>query len=468
MDGDDLVDTSFLRPVDVPRLARELNLDARASERPTLSEAERKSADAAFVLDVSNKLNGQRQTAEQDLWKRLDTVQQLMLSHSARVNFAKCKNESEADLNDMRVLLRKEEGELTERSAFYHQELMSFESYRMRRKLRGPAKAAPSGLTAFMDLMFIWLAEGILNMYFFKVGEKSGALGGLILALLISAVNISICLAIGLFVTKLKNSVSLTLKLVGVAFSVVFVPILVYAHYCIAQYRAQEQLASETKQLLTASQYWANTLQSVQDHPFEFTDPISFLLFLISLGFGIYAWKKGYDHGDPYPGYTKRYKDYRAHREHFEKLQNYVLDCLVTTRDGIVGRISEFIDEVGPSLVAMEQNASNASVLVGHLQAFRDSCDQATIILANRYFSADGGAPAALIAQYSVSSFDEVLRQRFDVQLSNLRDSVTRAQTSAQTATAEADQYRRLAIAEINAVISRLDKLRGSTDAVPA
>lgn len=468
MDGDDLVDTSFLRPVDVQRLADDLKVDAKASNRSNLNSAERHTADASFLLDISNLLNGRRQTAEQDVWKRVDTIQQLMMSQAARVNFAKCKNESEADLNDMRVLLRKEEGELAERSAFYHQELKSFEEYRFKRRLAGPAKPAKSGITSFMDLTVIWFLEGAINMYFFKVGEKSGALGGLILALLISAVNIGVCLAVGLYVTKLKNSVSIPLKVIGIVGSVAFLPLLVFGHYCIAQYRAQEQIAAEAKQLLTATQYWAGMIQYIKQHPFEFTDLVSLLLFLISLGFGLYAWHKGYDHGDAYPGYTKRYKDYRTHREHFEVMQNYLLDGLVSTRDRIVQRISEFIDDVGPSLIAMEQNASTASVLIGHLRAFRESCDQAQMLLLNRYYAAEGGAPPELISQTANLLTDEAIKQRFEVLLDTMRKSLGLAQDSARGATSEADQYRRMAIDEINSVIGRLDKLKATNDALPA
>src|SRR5581483_4955094 len=154
-----------------------------------MSDAEKRAADSTFVLDTSNVLNGRRQTAEQDLWKRLDTIQQLIFSQAARVGFAKCKNESEADLNDMRILLRKDEGELAERSAFYQQELKSFEQYRFKRMLSGPAKVEPPFLAAFLDLIFIWVLEAGINMYFLQVGEKNAWIGAAILALLISAVN---------------------------------------------------------------------------------------------------------------------------------------------------------------------------------------------------------------------------------------------------------------------------------------
>jgi len=463
----DLVDTSFLRPVDVQRLASELNVDARAAKRKQLAEVEQKSADSSFVLDASNMLNGKRQTAEQDVWKRLDTLQQLMLTQAARVSFAKCKNESEADLNDMRVLLRKHEGDLVERSAFYQQELNSFETYRFRRKLTGPAKSANPPLQAFMDLFAIWVLEGAMNMYFFQVGEKNAWLGAIILALLISLVNISVSLAVGYYITKLKNSISIPLKIIGVLGTAIYLPVLVAAQYAIAQYRAQEQLAGDAKHLLSATQYWTNTLHYIQQHPFQFSDIISLLLFFVSLGFGIYAWRKGYSYGDPYPFYTSRYEAYKKHRHSFEDLQNEILDELVDTRNLIVDRISEFIDDVGPSLVAMEQNATTSSVLVGHLHAFRESCDNAKALLLNRYYSSEGGAPAELLTRADDSSGQGSTQQRFHTLLESMRKSLIAAQEIASGATTEADRYRQLAIQEINSVIDRLDKLKATANAKP-
>ena len=374
MRGPDLRDVSYLTPLDGERFLDELDLAGRAQRRKSAGEADRMSEDAGFRSRLEARLDALRQTAANDTQKRLNMMGDLIHQHAASIDFTRTETEIAADLSRMKVEAGAAAGEIETLYERYREQRAHFAEFRARRGLRRPAAPPPNVLRYTLVLYVLWVLEAAMNMLFFAGGNVMGLAGGFVLALLVSSVNIGAAFAVGFLLTKWINSVFLLRKAIGWLSSLVFLPLLIAGHFVVAHYRAQQMLAAEEGEFLANSEYFALAVAALFENFWVLPDFESYILLIIGTGFGPYAWWKGYHFGDRYPGYTKEYKDLEEHRLDYEWARDDLVQRLEGVRDTAIGRITAFIDSVGPSVQAMLANAAAARSLVEHYRTFLKSC----------------------------------------------------------------------------------------------
>ncbi|MGY2135865.1 hypothetical protein ACW9I8_04510 [Pseudomonas reactans] len=154
------------------------------------------------------------------------------------------------------------------------------------------------------------MLESVINASFFASGMVGGLLAGVTMALCLALINILGAFFIGRLTTNI-NHVQPTRRLVGyllLLFAVLWTcaigGLVAYCRFVMPQ--IQDETVGDLHLI------WQNI--STLTNPFDSLESIA--LFIVTVVFGLIALVDGYKWSDPYPGYSKIYK------QHFEKFQD--------------------------------------------------------------------------------------------------------------------------------------------------
>ena len=174
-----------------------------------------------------------------------------------------------------------------------------FNTFKTNNKLKHVPDYPESYQLYIAFLLAILLGETILNGIYFAQGSEYGILGGAIYALGIAAVNIAISFKLGQ-ATTYKNHIKNRLKTLGfLSIFGVLAWVGVY-NLLVAHYRQQIDVDIDNAGTLAVKLF----IQS----PFALDKFEYWVLFLVGLLFGLFAYTEGYLWDDRYPGYGKLYR----------------------------------------------------------------------------------------------------------------------------------------------------------------
>jgi hypothetical protein len=196
------------------------------------------------------------------------------------------------------------------------------EQFKSKNKLNREADYPTSRWKTFGILLIALITEGMLNGFFFADGSDSGLLGGIVIALMVAALNISFGFILGWKVIPYKNLIVKWKSNLSVVFSVTFLLIPLVFNLFIAHYREALIKAPDD-----AGSY---VFESINNGWFTVSDLNSWLLFGVGIIFFILASFKGYSVDDVYPGYGK-----------FARLRDQALDLLNEEREDTLSHIDE-------------------------------------------------------------------------------------------------------------------------------
>jgi hypothetical protein len=236
---------------------------------------------------------------------------------------------------------------------------MEFEIFRkehLRRDLphysRGIQKAAKVVFAVFLAVV-----DGLFNASFFASGLAGGLIDGFIQAFVAASVNVAACLAIGWVGIRYIHHIDTVKKLGGwIALLAGFV-VPVIMGLAISHYREALIAGLETAQIVARD----NLFQS----PLGLREVSSWLLFLLTLAFGLVALWDGYAMDDPYPGYGK------LHRRLVQAEDEY---------NNAIASLSEHLDDLKEKILQQIQEAldqsENAIVRIKNVIADKERCGQ--------------------------------------------------------------------------------------------
>ena len=303
--------------IEIEQVARELELESEAKK---LAAQGLPSADQTVLTmpegKVVQRIEKVRREAVAWATARMDTLNDALARRdvSALVNHALSaertfERRAASRLAEHEMLVK----ELAANAAARHREL---EEFRARNYLTRSA-TYPEGSAVFARyalLLALIVFEGAANAYFFSQGLESGLIGGFLAAGLFAAVNLVTAFVIGKFAMPLVFHVHTVLKVLGVlaiAFACVWVTAM---GLTIAHFR-DALMADLTEPARIA---WL----SLRGAPFALHDMMSWLLFLISVLFAVFALFDGLSSDDRYPGYGHVARRARqAREEYLDELQ---------------------------------------------------------------------------------------------------------------------------------------------------
>jgi hypothetical protein len=216
--------------------------------------------------------------------------------------------------------------------------------------------------------VFLVVVEAAVNMSFFAQGLRGGLIAGFFQAFIAAGFNVAAGLAIGRIGIPFINHVQPSYRLggwiaLGVALAIMLALALGVAHYREALMHGAASAQSEA-------------IKSFVSSPFGLMELSSWLLFAVSMGFGIIALFDGYKMSDPYPGYKKVYVKWQeaeaAYRSGVQQLRDHInkkkeetlkrIDGTAAQIQGAIVRMRELIntkakgrERIGNQLLVSQQ-----------------------------------------------------------------------------------------------------------------
>lgn len=298
--------------IDIDSLSRELDLE---KEGWMLAVQNLPAADQTVLTmpeaKVVQRIEKSRREAVAWASGRLDSINEalssrdvtVLVNHALSVERTFERN-AMSRLSEHELLVK----ELANHAAIRNREL---EQFKQRHGITRPA-TYPEGSAVFARyalLLALIVVEGIANAYFFSRGLESGLIGGFIAAGLFAAVNLLVAFVVGKFGVPYVCHSQIVLKLFGIAAALFGVVWVISMGLTIAHFR--DALVGGIAEPARAA--WT----AFRAAPFELQDIMSWLLFLISVLFAVFALFDGLSSDDRYPGYGAVARRARQAREEY-------------------------------------------------------------------------------------------------------------------------------------------------------
>jgi hypothetical protein len=184
-----------------------------------------------------------------------------------------------------------------------------FNNFRKRHNLERPPRDYESKAFKLWFLVLLLAIEAVLNGFFLAKGSEFGLVGGVVQAMIIAGLNISVGVAVGRFAAPWLSYRSWTTKVLAAVAILVYLGLAFGFNLAVAHYRT-----AMTGDPFDAS---VNAYRDLRAHAFGIEDLESWGLFVMGLMFSLFAAYDGWRLDDPYPGYGQRM------RQNLEALQKY-------------------------------------------------------------------------------------------------------------------------------------------------
>ena len=240
--------------------------------------------------------------------------------------------------------------------------------FRERHGLRRPAKHFEGWLKfTLVTIIFIGV-EAALNAYMFSRGNEQGLLGGLLTALIFSAVNVIGSLMFGIAGCGLNHS-SWMRKLSGFLALLAWIAFAVALNLTVAHFR----------DLIDAQVGWGEAVQmavpALQADPFGLTSMDSWFLLAIGAIISIFAFLKGWNTFDSFPGYSRVERDLLLAREKHQDHFDQAIEELTDKREQAIEELRDADQQVRDGISQAIDALYGHSTLNSHLRTFLSQCD---------------------------------------------------------------------------------------------
>lgn len=210
-----------------------------------------------------------------------------------------------------------------------------------------------------LSWIFLCIAiETVINAFFFE--NQNGLLGGAVVALAISVVNLGSAGVLGYFF-RYKNHHDVLAQSLGWLCVVFFFFITVYMNAVFSAFRYEYQLVADPSELReTANAFRTAISHAVTIFYFNipFNDILSFVLFFIGCLLGGYAFYKGYTFDDPYPGYGAR-----------DRRHKLAAERVVAAELEIRERLRVILERKKGDIIALKNTLTGEGIKVAQMEA---------------------------------------------------------------------------------------------------
>ena len=243
------------------------------------------------------------------------------------------------------------------------------------------------GLWKWATLCFaLILAESFMNGFFFQETSVRGLVGGIIIALGISLVNV-ISASFAGHAYRQKNHTKLLRKFAGFLFLIVGTWLAVFINFLVGHFRD-----------LTATIPWDEAAGAAFERVIAGHVRMQSLDAWLLTGLGmliaaIAGWK-AYEALDPYPGYGRVAKNFGTKRDEWQDLLEETFEALIETRDKATTALRDECDKLQERFDTAEVARAGLLTLMDRRRDFLRECDQITDDLLAVYRDANRKARA--------------------------------------------------------------------------
>ena len=287
-----------------------------AQHRPPTGQTALDSNEAELVAEASRCLRGEHRL----LQSRLQEPSKAVADVQARIDVLRAAP-SEAGLEtelgtSLEQLLQRGRARLIDLMELRMRHEVGLRYFKQTHGITTPATFPVSVRAHVIWVLIAAILESVANSVFFR--NESGLLGGFVVAIGVSALNIGTAFFLG-YSFRYKNLAGTRDRVVGWGSLALFVGLTLFFNALFAAFRsAYESIAdSSDPQLLrdafTSAMNEAPRIFILDAHLADF---MSFILFGVGILLSVFAFYKGYTLDDPYPDYGAK------SRAHLEALEN--------------------------------------------------------------------------------------------------------------------------------------------------
>lgn len=366
-----------LYPLDVLKLSKELDLEEQAK---TLGQLGLPSANAQTLSGPESLILQRVEKARQDYvdWAMLRL--NILNNDMAKFKFTdevnrtlqvdqEFEREASAIITERENLLR----DLADRAKEYKAALISFKkSNNLDREADYPSSSRKFFLYSLLILMVV--LEGLFNAGFFSQGISTGLIGGFAYAVILATMNVCLAFCFGKFLVKWVVHKHLGLKILGLIFILIAASLLMAMALTIAHFRDSLSMGVTDPAIVA--------LQALQIAPFTLRDVFSWLLFSLTLFFGIAATLDGFFIDDIYPGYGKVTRNAISGLEEYEEELGNLRSELNNLKEKKLEYLDDEIRRLQAALATYEGLIQDKISTVSRLQnAFHDADNSLNALL---------------------------------------------------------------------------------------
>lgn len=248
------------------------------------------------------------------------------------------------------------------------------ESYRWRNRFREihrlerPAHDFSGWGNVFALAIILIVLEAAMNSYLFSKGNEFGLLGGIIVAAIVSLVNVGFSMLLG-YLARYIRVRNLLLKLMGLAAIALWAGFAATINLAVAHFR------DGLEQGLEWTAAAERAVPSLLAAPLQLATVESWLLVGLGVLISTLAFRKGWHTDDAYPGYGPVERDLDRARRRYEEELEAALSDLQQRRDDAIGELQDASDQVRDAITEAVDSLFGQSSLVAHLDAFTEQCD---------------------------------------------------------------------------------------------
>jgi hypothetical protein len=287
-----------------------------------------------------------------------------------------CKSHSSQDLVESTfcAVLNKRDHSLVSVCADEMTARAALNGFRSRNGIKDLASYPPDRLFHFSLLILFVVIETAVNAFFYE--GATGILGGALIALSVSVVNMGVAAFLGgLF--RYSNLPETKFKLIGYGSLLVFILAgfvmnLIFSTFRMQYQILQNQIVDSNLAEADASQMAESFKVAVTDAfsvfalHFPTIDLMSFILFFIGIGCSVIAFWKGYTFDDKYPGHGESDRHHKAIEKTFVEAKDLIFEEAVASVTQVAHEVdalrTRILSEQRQSLALKAQVASSKSV----------------------------------------------------------------------------------------------------------
>lgn len=278
------------------------------------------------------------------------------------------------------VVLNKQSAWLDKIGSAAKRRLKELESFKSKNRLdRDASYPDSSGLFFRYALLLLLVAfEGVFNASFFAEGLSTGLLGGFFYAITLASINVFTAFFLGKTAVRWSFHISPPIKMLGFMAVIGTLCVTTFNALAIGHLRNAilNESASPTK----------DALVTLLNNPAGFNDLMAWVLFLVTVGFGIAAMMDGLFIDDLYPGYghisrrtkaavdefDEEFEEVRVELEEIKQQNMDALDAEIMKAHELLIRLSQQIEDKKAIYKSWTQKINDSEVvLYATLRAFR-------------------------------------------------------------------------------------------------
>lgn len=435
------------QPVDVKRVAARLRLAERGRED---GAAEKPSAEstvwASAEQEILSEIEAERARCAQDLTSHLRAYRDGLAKLDAAMDIAALRLQADRTVARLREIRTLWSGDIANLLRWAQEAAEEYRSFRQRHGLsrlpRGPAERRMT----IAWLVLVLALESVFNGVFFAEGSDLGLIGGIAVALSLSAVNVASGAIVGWQPVRWINHRNLLVKGIGIILLAATLVGLVVLNGFVAHFRDAYERAGDTVNLQAV---WHGLVAD----PFALARLQSWLLFLLGIGAAALAMWKGAMADDPYPGYGAVARRQAEAEGEYLRQRAAMLEDAAVIRDEAVRDLGRGIERLKGASAQREQLLAGRARFVADFKAHEEELGRAANRLLAIYREANQKSRTTLPPPHfqDVFSFPSSVLDRPDVR-ALLTDPQSRS-FSAADLIEELDRLRRCVLDEYEAML---------------